>query len=251
MKKERTPNLNWGTCDVHKTLFFMQDFSQFEKKLGTKFKNQDLLKQSVVHRSYLNENPDFPLDHNERLEFLGDAVLELIVTEHLYNTYPDPEGELTNWRASLVNAKMLSNMAKAIEIEEYLFLSKGEDKDRNSKARDYILANAYEAVIGAIYLDKGYKGASKFIHKHLLPQLQFILDHQLDRDPKSRFQEMSQEKFGITPNYRVLEESGPDHARHFKIGAYLESELVGMGQGTSKKEAQEAAAFDALKKKGW
>jgi ribonuclease-3 len=229
----------------------MRDLLKLEKALSVKFNNKQLLEQSVVHRSYLNENPDFPLDHNERLEFLGDAVLELVVTEYLYATYPNPEGELTNWRASLVNAKKLSEISKRLEIEDFLYLSKGEDKDKNSKARDYILANLFEAVVGAIYLDRGYKSASKFIHKCLIPELKPIIDQELYKDPKSKFQEVSQEKFGITPTYRVLEESGPDHARNFRIGVYLENELIGVGEGTSKKEAQEEAARRGLQAKGW
>src|SRR4030042_1112917 len=146
----------------------MSEISKLEKSLGVKFDNHDLITQAVVHRSYLNEHPEFKLEHNERLEFLGDAVLELIVTDHLYRTYPNPEGELTNWRASLVNAIMLSIIAKDLEIEDFLYLSKGEAADANSKARQYILANAMEAVIGAIYLDKGYETARQFVHDNVI-----------------------------------------------------------------------------------
>jgi len=200
----------------------MKDFSKLEEKIGVKFKNQDLLIQSVVHRSYLNENPGFKLPHNERLEFLGDAVLELIVTEYLYQNYQNPEGELTNWRASLVNAKMLSETAKELEIDKYPCLSKGEAKEPvNSKARQYILANAFEALAGAIYLDQGYVVAREFIKKYLISKLPHILEYKLFIDPKSKFQEIAQEKYGITPSYKVLEESGPDHAKHFKVGVYL------------------------------
>lgn len=227
-----------------------KDFDAFQKKLGVKFKNQDLLVQSVIHRSYLNEHPNFRLGHNERLEFLGDAVLELIVTEYLYDSYPNPEGELTNWRASLVNAKMLSSLAKDLEIEDYLYLSKGEAKDVG-KARQYILANAFEAVIGAIYLDGGMAVSRRFIKKNLLVKLPHILEHKLYMDPKSNFQEIAQDKIGLTPVYRVLRESGPDHAKQFVVGVYLGDSKVAEGEGASKQEAQVEAADKALHAKGW
>jgi len=229
----------------------MKDFSKLEKIIKVKFKNDELLKQAFVHRSYLNENPNFELPHNERLEFLGDAVLELIVTDYLYNNYPNPEGELTNWRASLVNSMMLSEIAKKIDLENYLYLSKGESKDKNSKARGYILANAFEALIGAIYLDQGYEAAKDFIHKFLLPELPHILSEHLYIDPKSKFQEIAQEKMGITPTYKVISETGPDHSKEFVIGVYLEDELIASGKGTSKQEAQVMAATEGLKKKNW
>jgi len=229
----------------------MQDFSKLEKKLDVQFKNQDLLKQAMVHRSYLNENPSFELEHNERLEFLGDAVLELVVTEHLYKTYKNPEGELTNWRASLVNSKMLAKLAKEAGLETFLFLSRGESKDANTKARQYILANAYEALIGAIYLDGGYRAAKKFVETNFLKELPNILENKLYLDPKSKFQEISQEKYSTTPTYKVLSESGPDHNKEFEVGVYLEDELIATSKGTSKQEAQERAAANALKEKGW
>lgn len=229
----------------------MKEFSELEKQLDIKFKNKDLLKQAFVHRSYINENSSFELDHNERLEFLGDAVLELVTTEHLYKTYPNPEGELTNWRASLVNGAMLSTLARKLNLEQYLYLSKGEAKDKNSKARSYILANCVEALIGAIYLDAGYQVAEKFIHEHLIPELPNILENKLYQDPKSKFQEVAQEKMGVTPSYKVLSESGPDHNKKFEIGVYLDKELVTTGKGSSKQEAQVNAAERALKKKKW
>lgn len=229
----------------------MKDFSKLEEAIEIKFKNQDLLKQAVVHRSYLNEHPSFHLAHNERLEFLGDAVLELVVTENLFQNYDNPEGELTNWRASLVNAKMLSELAHSLDLDKYLYLSKGEAKDSNSKARDYILANAFEALIGAVYLDQGWEVAKIFLIKHLLPKLGPILKHKLYVDPKSSFQEAAQDKYGITPSYKVMSETGPDHARHFVIGVYLEKELVAQGEGSSKQEAQVDAAEKALRIKGW
>ena len=228
----------------------MKDIKKLEDKLGLKFKNQDLLIQAVVHRSYLNEHPDFKIGHNERLEFLGDAVLELVVTEYLYRKYENPEGELTNWRASLVNAKMLAEVAQEMDIESYLYLSRGEAKD-TGKARHYILANAFESLVGAIYIDQGMPAARRFIKEVLLGRLDEIIEKKLYLDPKSKFQEMSQDKFGITPTYKVLEESGPDRAKHFKVGIYLNEEFVASGDGGSKQEAQVAAADQALKVKKW
>jgi len=227
------------------------DFSPLEKKLKLSFKNKNLLTQSFCHRSYLNENPKFELEHNERLEFLGDAVLELIVTEDLYQIYPDkPEGELTNWRAALVNAKMLSETAKMLGFNDYLLLSKGESKE-TGKARQYILANTYEAFVGALYLDQGYKVVQDFIRKYLLRELPNIIESGLFRDAKSSFQEAAQELVSITPTYRVLEEWGPDHEKNFVIGVFLQDELVARGEGSSKQEAEEQAAKNALKIKEW
>lgn len=229
----------------------MKDFSKLEQKLGLEFKNKDLLVQAIVHRSYLNEHPKFKLGHNERLEFLGDAVLELIVTEYLYQNYPNPEGELTNWRASLVNAHMLSLIAKELDLYHYLYLSRGEAKENNKKAQNYILANAFEALIGAIYLDQGINRVKKFIEKFILVKLPEILTNKSYLDPKSLFQEKSQELLNITPTYRVLDESGPDHVKHFRIGVYLKEEIIAIGEGASKQEAQVEAASNALEKKGW
>jgi len=227
-----------------------QDFQELAKSLGVDFQNIDLFKQSLVHRSYLNEHRDFPLDHNERLEFLGDAVLELVVTEYLYLNYPNPEGELTNWRAALVNSKMLSTLAQEADVEKYLYLSKGESKD-TGKARQYILANAYEAIIGAIYLDQGWDKSKEFITDRLLSRLDHILEHKLYLDPKSKFQEMAQERLGVTPSYQVVAETGPDHAKEFEVVALLKDTVIAKGTGTSKQEAQVNAAEEALKAKGW
>lgn len=224
--------------------------SSLEKSIGVKFKNQDLLQQALIHRSYLNENPDFHLKDNERLEFLGDAVLEMAVTEHLYSNYPNPEGELTNWRAALVNAKMLAKVASRLGVNNHLLLSRGEKKD-TGRARQYILADAFEALIGAIFLDQGYDKASKFIEENILKELPKIISQKLYKDPKSDFQEKSQERVGITPTYEVLKEWGPDHAKNFIVGLYLGEELVAQGQGASKQEAQEKAAEEALKTKKW
>lgn len=229
-----------------------KDLSALEKKIKIQFKNTDFLRQAMVHRSYLNENPGFRLGHNERLEFLGDAVLELVVTDYLYATFPDAtEGAMTNWRASLVNSKMLSKIGSSIGLDPFLYLSRGEGKDAGTKARHYILTNAFEAVIGAIYLDRGYKIAEKFIHRFVLPELPAILEQGLDVDPKSRFQELAQEKLKVTPRYDVLKEVGPDHAKWFTIGVYLHTDLVAQGEGSSKQEAQLDAAKKGLEAKGW
>jgi ribonuclease-3 len=229
----------------------IKDFSALEEHVGIKFDNREVLTQAFVHRSYLNEHPGFALGHNERLEFLGDAVLELAVTEYLYANYPNPEGELTNWRAAMVNAKSLAKVATDLGLEEYLFLSHGEARDAGSKARNYILANAMEAFIGALYLDKGMEVSRQFIGRFVLSMLPNILEKRLFVDPKSRFQESAQELMGTTPNYRVMEEHGPDHAKQFTVGVYLGDELVATGNGTSKQEAQIAAAENALNAKGW
>lgn len=229
----------------------MSKLEDLEQTLGVEFQNKDILRQALVHRSYINEHPDFHIGHNERLEFLGDAVLELVVTEYLYNNFDNPEGELTNWRASLVNAEMLALLCNQIGAEEYLFLSKGESKDANSKARKYILANAFEAIIGAIYIDQGWDASKRFITQAVISKLPHILEHKLYVDPKSRFQETAQEKTGITPSYRVLSETGPDHAKEFVVGVYLGKEKVAQGQGMSKHEAQVAAAQNAIEEKGW
>ena len=229
----------------------MSDLSGLEETLGVTFHNKDTLRQALVHRSYLNEHPDFHIGHNERLEFLGDAVLELVVTEYLFENYENPEGELTNWRASLVNADMLASVCDELDAEEYLHLSKGEAKDAKSKARRYILANAFEAIIGAIYLDQGWDVSKVFITRTIISKLPNILENRLYVDPKSHFQELSQEKFGVTPSYKVLKEEGPDHAKTFQVGVYVGKEMVATGVGTSKHEAQVAAANAALQEKGW
>lgn len=229
-----------------------KNLSQLENTLSVRFNNNNLLKQSLVHKSYINENPAFVLDHNERLEFLGDAVLELIVTEYLFKHYPrTPEGDMTNWRASLVNATMLAQLADEFDIYQYLYLSKGEKKDQNPKAKQYILANAFEALIGAIYLDQGLDTAKDFIIQNIISKLPNILKNQLYLDPKTRFQESAQEYESITPTYKVLKEEGPDHAKTFTIGVYLEDKLVAKGKGMSKQEAQVEAAIKAIKTKKW
>jgi len=229
----------------------MKDFSILEKKLGLEFKNKDLLKQAFIHRSYLNENPELKLEHNERLEFLGDAVIELIVTDYLYKEYPEKaEGDLTNWRAALVNARMLSNVAEELGFNDFLLLSRGEAKEMG-KARAYILANTFEALLGAFYLDSGYNPCDEFIKKYLLKNLAEIIKEGSYKDSKSKFQEEAQEKVSITPSYKVLKESGPDHNKIFVVGVFLGEELVAEGEGSSKQEAEEAAAKIALEEKNW
>ena len=222
-----------------------KDLTPLEKTLGVSFKDQDVLRQALVHRSYLNENPGFHLSHNERLEFLGDAVLELVVTDHLYHHYALPEGELTNLRAAIVRGEMLSKIAEELALDDFLLLSRGERKD-TGKARQYILANAVEAVIGALYLDQGYGAAAELINRLIVAKLHDIVEQGLHIDTKSKFQELAQEKYRITPTYTVLREDGLDHAKHFVIGVFLGKKKLGEGTGSSKQEAQQQAAKEAL-----
>jgi len=229
----------------------MRNFDVLERNLNLHFKNKDLLIQAFCHRSYLNENPSFRLGNNERLEFLGDAVLELVVTEDIFKKYPkEPEGTMTSWRSALVNAKALSEVASRLNFNDFLLLSKGESKE-SGKARQYILANTFEAFIGALYLDQGYNACQDFIKKHLVVKLPEIIKKGLFKDAKSRFQEVAQEREGITPSYKVLKEWGPDHAKVFVVGVFLGEELVAKGRGSSKQEAQEEAAQKAFQVKGW
>lgn len=227
------------------------NLAKLQQSIGYQFKDIKLLEQAVTHRSYLNENPSWPVGHNERLEYLGDAVLELVVTEYLYEHYPStPEGEMTNWRAALVNANTLSAITQEFDLNDHMLLSRGEARD-TGRARQYILANAIEALIGAMYLDGGYEPCKTFIGRFVLVKLPDIISKKLYRDPKSLLQEYAQDRISVTPTYRVMEEWGPDHARQFKMGVYLGKELAGEGQGQSKQDAQQAAAEDALKNKGW
>ncbi len=218
---------------------------QVEELLGTEVRDINLYISSFTHRSYLNENRSFGLPHNERLEFLGDAVLELVATEYLYKNYPYSEGELTNFRSALVNYKMLSDIAKRLGFEEYLLMSRGEAKDMG-RARQVILANAIEAFIGAVYLDLGYVISAQFITKYVLVELPGVIEGGKYMDPKSKLQEMIQEKRGITPTYGVVSESGPDHDKVFVVAAYVGKEEIGRGKGPSKQEAEISAAENAL-----
>lgn len=212
-------------------------------------KQLELYISAFTHRSYLNEHRTFELPHNERLEFLGDAVLELVATEHLYKNYDHPEGELTNFRSALVNYKMLSGIAKRMGLEEHLLMSRGEAKD-TGRARQVILANAIEALIGALYLDLGYEPSQTFIEKEILIELPAIISGQKYLDPKSQLQELVQDKHGVTPTYGVVSESGPDHDKVFVVASYQGDKEIGRGQGPSKQEAEIDAAENALKNLG-
>lgn len=226
-------------------------FASFESRIGHTFTNRKLLETAFTHRSYLNENRKPGAEHNERLEFLGDAVLELVVTEFLFAKYPDkPEGDLTAYRAALVNTVSISDAATQLGMNEYLLLSRGEARD-TGRARAIILANAFEAVIGAIYLDGGYEPAKKFIAEQLFHKTDEVVAKRLWQDAKSRFQELAQEKLGITPSYQLMHHVGPDHARTFTVGAFIGAEKVATGEGKSKQEAEQQAAENALKTKGW
>lgn len=226
------------------------DLPALETKLLFVFQNKDLLKTALTHRSYLNEHRDWGLPNNERLEFLGDAVLELAVTGYLYLNFPNPEGELTNLRSALVNYKMLAAIASSLGIEEHLLLSRGEAKDQG-RARQVILANAMEAVIGAMFLDGGYERTHEFINRSILVQLPDIIQNGTYIDPKSRLQELVQEKSSITPVYRVLAESGPDHNKQFTVGVFVGTLEIGQGAGPSKQEAELSAAERSLATGEW
>jgi len=227
-------------------------FLDFEKKLSIKFKNKDLLEQAFVHRSYINENKKSGLSHNERLEFLGDAVLELVVTEHLYKKYPaSAEGELTSFRSALVNAVTLSKIAADLQMNELLLLSRGEAKDLG-RARLIILANTFESFVGALYLDQGYGEARKFIVNFLLDKLEReIVTKSLWRDAKSLLQVKSQEIMSVTPYYKTISETGPDHNKTFIVGLYFDQKLITEGSGHSKQEAEQEAAKRGLKIYKW
>jgi len=224
----------------------MLDIAEFERHIGVRFKNEQLLQTVFTHRSYLNEAGNKELEHNERLEFLGDAVLELVVTDFLYKNFTNPEGELTNWRSSIVRGEILAKVAGELELGKYLLLSHGEDKS-GGRQRSLILANTFEALIGAIYLDSDYDQAAKFITKYLITLLPEIIEKKLYIDPKSRLQELSQEKWGFTPEYRVIGESGPDHTKQFTVGAYVNKKLLAEGTGPSKQKAETSAAVAAIK----
>jgi len=217
------------------------------EKLGFEFDNLDLLITALTHRSYVNEHRKSTNVHNERLEFLGDAVLELVVTDHLYSNYNEPEGILTSWRAALVRTESIGAAGEALGYSELLRLSRGE-RQGSDRARQQILANAFEALIGAIYLEKGYDIARDFIHKHILMKLEGILEAGTWRDAKSHLQEVSQRVDGRTPQYKVLEETGPDHDKIFSLGVFVGDRLMGKGSGPSKQQAQQIAAQEALKK---
>lgn len=227
------------------------DLVRLETLVGVQFENKEHLLSAITHRSYLNEHREATQEHNERLEFLGDAVLELVVTDYLFNKYPQkPEGELTAIRAALVNTVSLSESSTQLGVNDYLLMSKGEAKD-TGRARAYILANAFEAVIGAIYMDKGYDVAKEFIKTHLFHKTDQIVEKRLWQDPKSRFQELAQEHASVTPTYETTDQVGPDHDRVFTVAVYLGKVKVAEGQGRAKQEAEQAAAEKAIEAKGW
>lgn len=230
-----------------RTTRFMITRQDVEGLIGEPINDLNLYVTAFTHRSYLNEHRSFALPHNERLEFLGDAVLELSATEHLYKNYPFPEGELTNFRSALVNYKILSHIAGQMNFEKYLLMSKGEAKD-TGRARQVILANAIEAFIGAIYLDLGFASADRFIQSRVLTKLTDIIDAGKVQDPKSKLQELIQDKKGVTPHYDVLSQTGPDHNKVFTVSAMMNEVELGRGEGPSKQEAEISAAEDALKK---
>jgi len=226
-------------------------FSEFENEIGIKFNDQSILKQAFTHRSFLNENKNLKGGHNERLEFLGDAVLELATTDFLYNKYPEKnEGDLTSIRSALVNAQTCAEVAREIKVNDFLLLSRGEAKDEG-RARQYILANALEAIIGAIYTDSGYNNARDFILKYITPKTEQIVEEELWIDAKSKFQEKAQDIVSITPSYKTMKEIGPDHDKKFIVGVFLDRELVSEGDGESKQDAEQSAARKALKNKNW
>ncbi len=228
----------------------MQDYSKYQdyarETFGFEFDNPELILTAFTHRSYVNEHKKSTREHNERLEFLGDAVLELVVTEYLFANYAEPEGILTNWRSALVRTESIGAASARLGYEAMLRLSRGE-KQGSERARQQILANTFEAVIGAVYLDKGYEAAKKVIHDHILSTFEEILETGSWRDPKSRLQEVAQSIDGMTPSYKVLAEEGPDHDKIFTLGVYVGAKLLGKGSGSSKQNAQQKAAQAALK----
>lgn len=219
-------------------------------RLGITFNNYELLEEALTHRSFLNENKTAKA-HNERLEFLGDAVLELAVTHFLFEKFPNkPEGELTAFRAALVNTNSLAESAEKIGLNDLLLLSKGESKDVG-RARLIILANAFEALLGALYLDQGFTAADEFLKIHVYEKIDPIISSRAWQDAKSSFQELAQEKRGTTPNYKTLNETGPDHDKRFTVGVFLGNEKIAEGDGLSKQEAEQSAAQAAIDKTGW
>jgi ribonuclease III len=227
------------------------DLGSLQTLLKVTFADTRVLLSAITHRSYLNEHREADWDHNERLEFLGDAVLELVVTDFLFAKYPEkPEGELTAVRAALVNTVSLAEASTRLGVNDYLLMSKGEAKDVG-RARQYILANAFEACIGAIYIDQGYDRAKEFIADRLFGKTDEIVRKRLWQDAKSRFQELSQEHASITPTYETVGQSGPDHDRVFTVGVFLRHEKVAEGTGRSKQEAEQQAAEKAIEAKGW
>lgn len=229
----------------------MPDFGQFEKNIGITFKDKGLLRQAFVHRSYINENKDAGFGHNERLEFLGDAVLELVITDYLYKKYPDKtEGDMTSYRSALVNATTCAAVATKLGMNDFLMLSRGEAKD-TGRARQFILANTLEALIGALYIDQSYDVARDFIYKNISPLIDSVIAEGSWIDSKSLFQERAQDIEGVTPMYKTTKETGPDHDKKFTVGVYVKEKMIATGEGKSKQDAEQEAAKKALEVKGW
>ncbi len=228
----------------------LNPYKALEEKIHIRFKDRERLRQVFIHRSYLNECEEKGIEDNERLEFLGDAVLELVVTEFLFKNYPNNEGDLTNWRSALVKGTHLAHIARSLELGQYLMLSHGEERS-GGREKNYILANTFEALIGGIYLELGYEKSREFIQKFVLIYLGEILEKGLHIDSKSRFQELAQEREELTPHYKVISEEGPDHAKEFTVGVYLGDALIASGKGSSKQTAEQDAARAALKERRW
>ncbi len=224
------------------------DIKKFEEQMKLKFNDKELLKRSLTHRSFLNENREEELKNNERLEFLGDAVLELVISEYLFNEYPDrPEGELTSFRAAVVKTDSLAKISKKLGIGEFLLMSKGEEMT-GGRDKEFLLANTFEAIVGALYIDQGYEACKKFLTKHLIPQISTIVKYRLDIDSKTKLQEITQNKFKTTPVYKVTKEKGPDHDKTFTVVAMIRGKIYGEGEGITKQKAEDAAAGQALRK---
>ena len=224
----------------------MSDIFQAEKTLALAFANKALLQRALTHRSYLNENPGYPLEDNERLEFLGDAILDFVTAEYLYHHFPEmPEGRLTNLRSALVRTERLAFFATSLNLGDFLFLGRGEDES-GGRQRVAILCDAFEALIGALYLDQGLERARAFIHRHIEPALEEVLASDSEKDPKSRLQEIAQSEFQLTPTYRTIKEDGPDHAKEFTVQAVIGNKVYGTGTGMSKQNAAQSAAEEAL-----
>ncbi len=222
------------------------NINKLETNIGVEFNDKSLLEKALTHRSYLNEHRNIP-ENNERLEFLGDAVLELIVSDFLYTTYPDrPEGDLTSFRSALVKTDSLASSARDLGIGQYLHMSRGEE-DSGGREKDYLLANTFEAILGAIYLDHGYDTCKDFVSKTLFPKIGEIVEYRLDIDSKTKMQELAQSVFKLTPTYEVVKEEGPDHNKIFTVVVKLDEEIVGEGEGASKQKAEEKAASEGIK----
>lgn len=223
-----------------------KELKELESLLGVTFKNKNLLKTALTHRSYLNESSENDLKNNERLEFLGDAVLELITTEYLYERYPErPEGELTSFRSALVKTTSLSETSLDLNIGDFIMMSRGEEVT-GGRTRPYILANTFESILGAIYIDQGYDVAKTFVTNKLLPKTTAIIENRLDIDSKSRLQELSQEILNFTPVYDLVSSKGPDHDKNFLMAVKIKGKVFGEGNGKNKQEAEQNAAKYAL-----